>query len=134
MPYQIEADGSGMQMAVFLVNTCKFSGCGLTFPTLSELIQHIEETHIGSKFQCSCLVSIDGRLVTKLSSICVMIRCLHIRFDRSINSQKNDVTHGISQGNPIVHVYFDCQNLQISRFRHLRLNIGVNIDTTIATI
>ncbi len=36
-----------MQMAVFLVNNCKFSGCGLTFSTLGELIQHIEETHIG---------------------------------------------------------------------------------------
>ena len=36
-----------MQMAVFLLHTCKFSGCGLTFATLAELIQHIEETHIG---------------------------------------------------------------------------------------
>ncbi|XP_076338154.1 uncharacterized protein LOC143240122 [Tachypleus tridentatus] len=33
-------------MAVFLMNVCKFNGCGLTFPTLRELIQHIEETHI----------------------------------------------------------------------------------------
>ncbi|ELU15665.1 hypothetical protein CAPTEDRAFT_153245 [Capitella teleta] len=33
-------------MAVFLINQCKFTGCGLTFATLSELIQHIEETHI----------------------------------------------------------------------------------------
>ncbi|XP_022254984.1 juxtaposed with another zinc finger protein 1-like isoform X2 [Limulus polyphemus] len=28
------------------MNVCKFNGCGLTFPTLRELIQHIEETHI----------------------------------------------------------------------------------------
>ncbi|KAI0223582.1 hypothetical protein LSAT2_025247 [Lamellibrachia satsuma] len=35
-------------MAVFLVNWCKFRGCGLTFATLGELIQHIEEMHINS--------------------------------------------------------------------------------------
>lgn len=33
-------------MAVFLINNCKFNGCGLTFPTLRELILHIEDTHI----------------------------------------------------------------------------------------
>ncbi|XP_063844176.1 uncharacterized protein LOC135090919 [Scylla paramamosain] len=33
-------------MAVFLVNHCKFNGCGLSFPNLLELIQHIEDTHI----------------------------------------------------------------------------------------
>lgn len=33
-------------MAVFLVNICKFNGCGLTYPSLGDLIQHIEETHI----------------------------------------------------------------------------------------
>ncbi|RWS26676.1 juxtaposed with another zinc finger protein 1-like protein [Leptotrombidium deliense] len=33
-------------MAVFLVNTCKFKGCGITFPTLTELIRHIEATHL----------------------------------------------------------------------------------------
>ncbi|XP_076309720.1 uncharacterized protein LOC143225000 isoform X2 [Tachypleus tridentatus] len=33
-------------MAVFFMNVCKFNACGLTFPTLKELIQHIEETHI----------------------------------------------------------------------------------------
>lgn len=35
-------------MAVFLINNCKFNGCGLTFPTLRELILHIEDTHIDS--------------------------------------------------------------------------------------
>ncbi|KAH8023722.1 hypothetical protein HPB51_015262 [Rhipicephalus microplus] len=34
-------------MAVFLINNCKFNNCGLTFPTLRELILHIEDTHIG---------------------------------------------------------------------------------------
>lgn len=34
-------------MAVFLINVCKFNGCGLTFPSLGDLIQHIEFTHIG---------------------------------------------------------------------------------------
>ncbi|KAG0712684.1 Juxtaposed with another zinc finger protein 1 [Chionoecetes opilio] len=33
-------------MAVFLINHCKFNGCGLSFPNLLELIQHIEDTHI----------------------------------------------------------------------------------------
>ena len=40
---------SDRQMAVFLVNWCKFRGCGLTFATLGELIQHIEEIHISTK-------------------------------------------------------------------------------------
>ncbi|KAL5010647.1 hypothetical protein ScPMuIL_012952 [Solemya velum] len=33
-------------MAVFLQNNCKFRGCGLSFPSLADLIQHIEDTHI----------------------------------------------------------------------------------------
>ncbi|KAL5285415.1 JAZF1 family protein [Megaselia abdita] len=33
-------------MAVFLINVCKFNGCGLTFPSLGDLIQHIEFNHI----------------------------------------------------------------------------------------
>ncbi|KAK6631656.1 hypothetical protein RUM44_006185 [Polyplax serrata] len=33
-------------MAVFMINICKFNGCGLTFPGLGDLIQHIEDTHI----------------------------------------------------------------------------------------
>ncbi|XP_063608138.1 uncharacterized protein LOC134782540 isoform X2 [Penaeus indicus] len=33
-------------MAVFFLNHCKFNGCGLSFPNLLELIQHIEEIHI----------------------------------------------------------------------------------------
>mgnify|MGYP001804153651 FL=1 len=38
---------SAAQMAVFMVNSCKFRGCNLIFETLAELIQHIEEAHIG---------------------------------------------------------------------------------------
>lgn len=34
-------------MAVFLINVCKYNGCGITFPSLSDLISHIEDTHIG---------------------------------------------------------------------------------------
>lgn len=34
-------------MAVFLLNICKFNKCGLEFSSLIELIQHIEDNHIG---------------------------------------------------------------------------------------
>lgn len=34
-------------MAVFFTNVCKFSDCGLTFPSLRQLIEHIEDAHIG---------------------------------------------------------------------------------------
>ncbi|XP_017848982.1 myosin-G heavy chain isoform X2 [Drosophila busckii] len=33
-------------MAVFLINICKFNGCSKTFQSLSDLISHIEDTHI----------------------------------------------------------------------------------------
>ncbi|XP_071507329.1 uncharacterized protein [Diadema antillarum] len=33
-------------MAVFFTNVCKFSDCGMTFPSLRQLIEHIEEAHI----------------------------------------------------------------------------------------
>ncbi|KAJ9598584.1 hypothetical protein L9F63_010713 [Diploptera punctata] len=33
-------------MAVFMINICKFNGCGLKFPSLADLIQHIEDIHI----------------------------------------------------------------------------------------
>ena len=38
-----------MQMAVFLLNNCKFPGCGRGFPTLADLIHHIEDSHIGNR-------------------------------------------------------------------------------------
>lgn len=36
-----------MQMAVFLLNNCKFQGCGRAFSSLADLIHHIEDSHIG---------------------------------------------------------------------------------------
>uniref|UniRef100_A0A1B0FNR4 C2H2-type domain-containing protein n=1 Tax=Glossina morsitans morsitans TaxID=37546 RepID=A0A1B0FNR4_GLOMM len=33
-------------MAFFLSNICNFDGCGIAFPSLSDLILHIEDTHI----------------------------------------------------------------------------------------
>ena len=42
-------------MAVFLLNTCKFNACGLSFPTLQELIYHIEDKHLGTSNTCSRL-------------------------------------------------------------------------------
>ncbi|XP_045207927.1 juxtaposed with another zinc finger protein 1-like [Mercenaria mercenaria] len=35
-----------MQMAVFLLNNCKFQGCGRAFSSLADLIHHIEDSHI----------------------------------------------------------------------------------------
>lgn len=33
-------------MAVFMINICKYNGCGITFPRLNDLIEHIEDVHI----------------------------------------------------------------------------------------
>ncbi|KAL1140170.1 hypothetical protein AAG570_000102 [Ranatra chinensis] len=33
-------------MAVFMLNICKFDNCGITFQSLGDLIQHIEDNHI----------------------------------------------------------------------------------------
>uniref|UniRef100_A0A8D0GB54 C2H2-type domain-containing protein n=1 Tax=Sphenodon punctatus TaxID=8508 RepID=A0A8D0GB54_SPHPU len=38
---------TGIAAASFFSNTCRFGGCGLPFPTLAELIEHIEDNHIG---------------------------------------------------------------------------------------
>ncbi|XP_019616564.1 PREDICTED: juxtaposed with another zinc finger protein 1-like [Branchiostoma belcheri] len=35
-------------MAAFFVHVCRFGGCGLTFPSLGDLILHIEDQHIES--------------------------------------------------------------------------------------
>ncbi|KAM6450202.1 LOW QUALITY PROTEIN: juxtaposed with another zinc finger protein 1 [Liasis olivaceus] len=37
---------TGIAAASFFSNTCRFGGCGLHFPTLAELIEHIEDNHI----------------------------------------------------------------------------------------
>ena len=38
---------TGIAAASFFSNTCRFGGCGLHFPTLADLIEHIEDNHIG---------------------------------------------------------------------------------------
>lgn len=38
---------TGIAAASFFSNACRFGGCGLHFESLSELIAHIEEIHIG---------------------------------------------------------------------------------------
>lgn len=35
------------EMAVFFINVCKFDRCGKVFPTLPDLIRHIEHLHLG---------------------------------------------------------------------------------------
>lgn len=40
---------TGIAAASFFSNTCRFGGCGLHFPTLADLIEHIEDNHIGKK-------------------------------------------------------------------------------------
>lgn len=42
-------------MAVFLLNICKFNKCNMQFETLIDLIQHIEENHIGEYHEISAL-------------------------------------------------------------------------------
>lgn len=39
-----------MALALLSVNICQFSGCGLNFGNLHDLLQHIEETHIRNLF------------------------------------------------------------------------------------
>lgn len=42
---------TGIAAASFFSNACRFGGCGLHFPSLAELIEHIEDNHIG---ECPC--------------------------------------------------------------------------------
>lgn len=42
---------TGIAAASFFSNACRFGGCGLHFESLSELIAHIEEIHIGEPLQ-----------------------------------------------------------------------------------
>ncbi|KAM9307576.1 juxtaposed with another zinc finger protein 1 [Gastrophryne carolinensis] len=37
---------TGIAAASFFSNACRFGGCGLHFPSLAELIEHIEDNHI----------------------------------------------------------------------------------------
>lgn len=47
-------------MAVFMINECKFSGCDRTYPTLGDLIYHIEETHIGENMYAIPSENVSG--------------------------------------------------------------------------
>lgn len=38
---------TGIAAVSFFSNACRFAGCGLHFDSLSELIVHIEDNHIG---------------------------------------------------------------------------------------
>uniref|UniRef100_A0A8B9MH85 C2H2-type domain-containing protein n=1 Tax=Accipiter nisus TaxID=211598 RepID=A0A8B9MH85_9AVES len=40
---------TGIAAASFFSNACRFGGCGLHFPTLAELIEHIEDNHIARR-------------------------------------------------------------------------------------
>lgn len=42
-------------MAVFMINICKYNGCGITFPRLNDLIEHIEDVHIGKCSEIICI-------------------------------------------------------------------------------
>uniref|UniRef100_A0A2M3Z832 Putative transcriptional repressor regulating g2/m transition n=1 Tax=Anopheles braziliensis TaxID=58242 RepID=A0A2M3Z832_9DIPT len=93
-------------MAVFLVNVCKFNQCGLTFPSLPDLIQHIESTHIGQKLpdidepsQSICLpfsyvqryVPVDNRRE---------INALAVASPTGNNTDQSNTTEGIGTANP----------------------------------
>ncbi|XP_035786125.1 mucin-19-like [Anopheles albimanus] len=93
-------------MAVFLVNVCKFNQCGLTFPSLPDLIQHIESTHIGQKLpdidepsQSICLpfsyvqryVPVDNRRE---------INALAVANPAGNSTDQSNTTEGIGTANP----------------------------------
>ncbi|XP_050087755.1 uncharacterized transmembrane protein DDB_G0289901 [Anopheles aquasalis] len=93
-------------MAVFLVNVCKFNQCGLTFPSLPDLIQHIESTHIGQKLpdidepsQSICLpfsyvqryVPVDNRRE---------INALAVASPTGNSTDQSNTTEGIGTANP----------------------------------
>ncbi|MEQ2172516.1 hypothetical protein GOODEAATRI_021878, partial [Goodea atripinnis] len=43
----VTATMTGIAAVSFFSNACRFAGCGLHFDSLSELIVHIEDNHIG---------------------------------------------------------------------------------------
>lgn len=63
-------------MAVFLVNNCVFPGCGMTFETLSDLIQHIEDVHIGMIYQY--MSEVVGNAAWGLSYTCCCVRVIFV--------------------------------------------------------
>jgi juxtaposed with another zinc finger protein 1 len=52
-------------MAVFLLNICKFNKCGMEFGTLVDLIQHIEENHIGKSSGLMLFEGVQGHLLRR---------------------------------------------------------------------
>lgn len=64
-------------MAVFLINICKFNGCGIKFDSLGELITHIENIHIGKlidSFIIIYLLHLDC-ISIRLSAILLIVEC-----------------------------------------------------------
>lgn len=80
-------------MAVFLINICKFNGCGITFPSLGDLIQHIEDTHIGA-----CAISIrfltenDGAETRVLNIECICQKAIGFAGARQL-ARSVDMNH-----------------------------------------
>lgn len=64
-------------MAVFLINICKFNGCGIKFDSLGELITHIENIHIGKlidSFIIIYLLHLDC-ISIRLSASLLIVEC-----------------------------------------------------------
>ncbi|MGH0161439.1 UNVERIFIED_CONTAM: hypothetical protein FKN15_064027 [Acipenser sinensis] len=59
---------TGIAAASFFSNTCRFGGCGLHFITLAELIEHIEDNHIGRYKEFSFSFPNGARKLFELSS------------------------------------------------------------------
>uniref|UniRef100_A0A8C6M4W2 C2H2-type domain-containing protein n=1 Tax=Nothobranchius furzeri TaxID=105023 RepID=A0A8C6M4W2_NOTFU len=57
---------SGIAAVSFFSNACRFTGCGLHFDSLSELIVHIEDDHIGKSTSVT-----ERRLLQQLAGVCV---------------------------------------------------------------
>lgn len=52
---------TGIAAASFFSNACRFGGCGLHFDTLTELIAHIEDNHIGKLRHVTSAAASNGR-------------------------------------------------------------------------
>ncbi|TFK07356.1 guanine nucleotide-binding protein subunit alpha-15 [Platysternon megacephalum] len=79
---------TGIAAASFFSNTCRFGGCGLHFPSLAELIEHIEDNHIGDAVRLR-LPGKEERLGAALaggdsSALC----CCHLLVSRGQASER----------------------------------------------
>uniref|UniRef100_UPI00358F3A3C juxtaposed with another zinc finger protein 1 isoform X1 n=1 Tax=Myxine glutinosa TaxID=7769 RepID=UPI00358F3A3C len=61
---------TGVAAVSFFSNSCRFGGCGLTFPSLGELIEHIEDTHIDSDPRVLEIQEVQQPTYIALSYIC----------------------------------------------------------------